>query len=72
MSFRPQQVWSQWTIQASMPVGGPSLSMQGSLPPSLSFILSLSFAFQSAPHFFNLKYAVYEVCFTCISYVEIR
>lgn len=32
-SFRPQQVWSQWTIQASMPVGEPSLSMQGSLPP---------------------------------------
>lgn len=32
-SFRPQQVCSQWTVWASMPVGEPSLSMQGSLPP---------------------------------------
>lgn len=43
MSFRPQQVWSQWTIRASMPVGEPSLSMQGSLPPPfISVVLILS------------------------------
>lgn len=42
-SFRPQQVWSQWTIWASMPVGEPSLSMQGSLPPLfLSVVPTLS------------------------------
>lgn len=33
ISFRPQQVWSHWTMWASMAVGEPSLSMQGSLPP---------------------------------------
>lgn len=43
MSFRPQQVWSQWTIRSSMPVGEPSLSMQGSLPPPfISVVLILS------------------------------
>lgn len=47
VSFRLQQLWNQWTIWASMPVGEPSLSMQGSLPLSFSVCSSYSHCFTS-------------------------
>lgn len=61
MSFRPQQVWSQWTIRASMPLGEPSLSMQGSLTPLfLSAVLTLSLPL--------LLYSGVSFCLECIQY----